>query len=173
MSAESEGVGCGRTVDRREFVRRATLIAGGLFASMVQAGVARADDRWFVGEVVALPTGEGAALRRYRLPATDGGLVDAANEVLIVRWGGQVVALSLACPHRGATLEWQQGSGTVYCPRHKARFRADGVHAGGRATRDLDRLAIRRDGGELVVDLSARLRADQDAAVWSVAQIPL
>lgn len=164
---------CAGPVDRREFVRRATLLAGGLLAAMVTAGEARADDRWDVGEVEPLAPTATLPLRRYRVPDTDGAQVDAANELLLVRWNGRVRAFALGCPHRGATLEWQPGRSTVYCPKHKARFRGDGSHAGGRATRDLDRYPIRRDGEQLVVEVATRLRADQDAAAWAAAEITL
>ncbi len=158
-------------VDRREFVRRATLVAGGIFAAMVDAGLARADDRWLVGEATPHPGPSGAPLRRFRVPAADGALVVAAGELLIVRWHGQVHAFALACPHRGATLAWQAGSSTVYCPKHKARFRGDGAHVSGRASRDLDRHPVRLEGDQLVVDVATRLRADQDAADWAAAVV--
>jgi nitrite reductase/ring-hydroxylating ferredoxin subunit len=162
---------CGHGVDRREFLRRATIIAGGVFAAMVDAGLARADDRWTVGEAAPLPGPAGVPLRRFSIPSADGAQVDAANELLIVRWRGQLFAFALACPHRGARLEWQTGTGSVHCPKHKARFRADGSHAGGRATRDLDRHPVRRVGDQLEVDIGTRLRADQDSAAWATAVV--
>ena len=97
--------------------------------------------------------------------------VDAANDVIIARWQGCVYAFSLRCPHRGTRLEWHPDETRIFCPRHKARFRADGAHDSGRASRDLDRYDVRRQGEELIVDFDALLRADVDAAAWSLAMV--
>jgi hypothetical protein len=35
----------------------------------------------------------------------------------------------------------------------------------------MDRLAIRREGGELVVELDRLIRSDQDAAGWAAATV--
>jgi nitrite reductase/ring-hydroxylating ferredoxin subunit len=129
-----------------------------------------------VGEAHALaprsPSGA-ARLRRYALPAVDGALVDAENELLLVRWAGRVHAFSLSCPHRGATLRWQGNAAGVFCPKHKARFAPDGAHVGGRRTRALDRYPIRREGSLVVVELATPLKQDADAAAWAAAWIPV
>jgi nitrite reductase/ring-hydroxylating ferredoxin subunit len=173
MNAAFDVVGCSRTVDQREFMLRATLIAGGVFASMVSAGTARADGGLQVGTISARPVADGLPLRRYGVPGTVGAFVDAAHELLLVRWSRRVYAFALTCPHRGATLNWQQTSGGVYCPKHKARFLANGTHTSGRATRDLDRIGIQREGDSVAVDLATRLRPDQVATAWSAAQMAL
>lgn len=173
MTGASHGTGCGHRVDRREFVRRATLLAGGVLASLAATDVAGAAARLVVAEIEDLTPDATLPLRRYRLPTADGAFIDAGNELLIVRWNRQVFAFALACPHRGATLEWRTAQGEVYCPKHKARFRPDGAHSGGRASRDLDRFPVHLEGAELVVDLATRLRADRDAAAWAAAVLTL
>ena len=88
-----------------------------------------------------------------------------------MRWAGRVYAFSLACPHRGARLEWHAAERRVFCPEHEARFRPDGAHDSGRRTRALDRHDLRREGNRLIVQLDARRRADQDAAAWEAATV--
>ncbi|MCU0650499.1 MAG: Rieske (2Fe-2S) protein [Gemmatimonadaceae bacterium] len=173
MSASSNDTDCGHRVDRREFVRRATLLAGGVLASLTGAATAHATARAVITEITPKALEDASAVRRYRVPTANGAFIDAGNELLIVRWNRQLFAFALACPHRGATLEWRTTPGEVYCPKHKARFDAGGAHRSGRASRDLDRYSLRLEGAELVVDLANRLRADRDASAWAAAVITL
>ena len=91
----------------------------------------------------------------------------------LVRWQGRAYALSAQCTHRGAALVWRADEGRVFCPKHEARFRPDGVHASGRRARDLDRFDIRQRGNTLVVDLTALRRADADVDAWQAAVVRL
>jgi nitrite reductase/ring-hydroxylating ferredoxin subunit len=110
-------------------------------------------------------------VRSYTIPAADGVYVDAATDVILARWQNQVYAFSIACPHRGATLEWRPAENRVFCPKHKARFRPDGAHDSGRQSRDLDRFDIRRAGEQVIVDLDGLRRADTDSAAWLSAVV--
>jgi Rieske Fe-S protein len=56
---------------------------------------------------------------------------------------GTYLAFSLACPHQGATVQ-SSGNGFV-CPRHGARFAADGTWTGGLHTSSLRRYATTYD----------------------------
>lgn len=53
------------------------------------------------------------------------------------------LALSMVCPHQGATISIQ--SGAFICPRHGARFAADGTWTGGQRTSNLRVLATSYD----------------------------
>jgi nitrite reductase/ring-hydroxylating ferredoxin subunit len=158
---------CARVVDRRAFLRQTAAAAG---AVLVGLGAAPQLLGAEVREVAAEPAPPSKPVRQYIIPSTDGASVDVANEVLLVRWTGRLYAFDLACPHRGARLQWQ-GAGGVSCPKHKARFAADGAHVGGRRTRDLDRYAVRIIGSRVEVDLGTRLRADVNAAAWAAASV--
>lgn len=154
-------------VDRRAFLRATALgVLGALAGETALPTLARA-----VG--TAEPTRSGRLELRYRLPAADGVEVDEGNEVILVRWQGRAYAFSVKCPHRGARLEWHAAESRVYCPKHKARFRADGAHDSGRKSRDLDRFDIRREGEALVIRLDALRRADTDPAGWAAASVTL
>ena len=43
----------------------------------------------------------------------------------------------------------------------------------GRATRNMDRFAIRRDGDKLIVDVNRLYRSDQQKAEWDAAVVTL
>ena len=156
-------------VSRRAFLRNAalataaTMAAIGLTPSSAFAEAVRATS----------PLRAGGAERAYRIPAADGVSIDAANEVILVRWQGLAYAFSLACPHRGTRLEWHADEGRVFCPKHKARFRPDGAHDSGRQTRNLDRYEMRRQGATLVVMLDRLHRVDVDPAGWTAAVVSL
>jgi nitrite reductase/ring-hydroxylating ferredoxin subunit len=161
--------GCAAHVDRRAFLRQsATAVAASLVAIGLSptAGFAEA-----VHELVA----EGAVgvERSYVLPARDGVWVDAGSSLALARVGAVVFAFSLECPHRGRQLEWLPGEQRFYCPKHKARFTANGAHASGRRTTDLDRFAIRVAQGRVIVTLDQPLSADTDKAAWDAAVLVL
>ena len=171
MSNTNECHACpAHELSRRAFLRNAALAAAATLAAMgAVPGAAFAD----VVRAVE-PLGAAGAERVYGIPAADGAVIDAENDVVLVRWQGLAYAFSLACPHRGARLVWHADEGRVFCPKHKARFRPDGAHDSGRGTRNLDRYEVRREGATLVVALDRVYRADTDAAAWAgaVASVP-
>lgn len=153
--------GCGR----REFVSRGvTLLA---LATL------------FAPTAGALPVRFASALRRrgtaltYPIPAGDGVTIDRAEGVIIARVGTQAFAFSLTCPHQNTALRWQEKAQEFQCPKHKSRYRPDGVFIAGRATRAMDRFAISRDGGNLVVDVDRLYEADTQPAEWAAAVVTL
>ena len=159
--------GCPRTADRRAFLRQmALMVAGTLAATGLSPSSVFATGARYVA-----PLTSGGAQRRYALPAADGVSIDGDNEVILARWQGHVYAFSLRCPHRGTALIWHADEARVFCPKHKARFRADGAHDSGRSTRSLDRYALRLDGGAVVVELDVLYRIDEDPTGWSAAMI--
>lgn len=161
---------CSAVFDRRDFLRNAALVAGAVMVGLGTSPDLLLASSREIREVAAVRVPGAGALRSYALPSADGASVDVENEVLLVRWAGVAYAFALACPHRGVALEWQS-AGTAFCPKHKARFSPDGSNVGGRATRALDRYPLQLDGTRLLVDLSARLRVDADAAAWSAAAV--
>ena len=156
---------CPRRLDRRGFLRdTAMAVAGALIANGLASQAAFAER-----VAVITPLSTGARTRTYAIPAGDGVFVDEADGVVLARLQGKLFAFSIECPHKGARLQWLEGSKLLYCPKHKARFSADGAHVSGRQTRDLDRFAMRRVGANAVTVLDQVLDADQDASAWSAA----
>ena len=162
-----EGGSCFFLGDRRAFLRAAALgVLGALAGEVAFPEIARS-----LGTATA--TRVGRAELRYALPAGDVVQVDEGNDLILVRWQGRAYAFSAKCPHRGSRLEWRAAENRVFCPKHKARFRADGAHDSGRSSRDLDRYDIRREGSSLVIWLDVLRRADTDPAGWAAAVVPL
>ena len=157
--------GCAAQLDRRAFLRNsATAVAAALVAIGLtpHAGFAAA-----VHEIVALETAD--LERSYALPAGDGVWIDAASSVALARVGAALFAFSLECPHRGRQLEWLAGEQRFFCPKHKARFTANGAHDSGRRTTALDRFPLRALQGRVIVSLDQPLSADIDKTAWEAA----
>ena len=113
------------------------------------------------------------AERRYPIPAVDSVNIDRSAQLIVVRNAGHAYVFNLACPHENAALKWVDRDHRFQCTKHDSRYQPDGEHISGRATRNMDRLPIRRDGAELVVNLDHVIRSDQDPAGWMAAAIAL
>jgi nitrite reductase/ring-hydroxylating ferredoxin subunit len=158
--------GCGAT-SRREFLRAASGAAAALSAVLG------------LEPVRALPVREGSAHTleldglRYAIPAADGAIIDRENEVILMRHKRRAYAFALSCPHQRTMLKWLPEQGRFQCPKHKSKYQPDGSFISGRATRAMDRHAIRLVGRELVVDPAVRYRSDRTATAWSAASVTL
>jgi Rieske Fe-S protein len=156
---------------RRAFLRDAAITAAGaLIALGVAPGIAGAAPVNFVSAL-----GGGREDKTYPIPAADGVQIDKGGEAMITRWQGKVYAYSLACPHQNTALKWSDDEKQFECPKHHSRFTPDGnyIKDSGRATRGLDRLAIRKDGTNIVVNLDKAYQQDEDAAAWTAAFVPV
>ena len=109
----------------------------------------------------------------YAIPDADGATIDRDNQVILVRFQGKAYAFNLSCPHQNTALRWHPEDGQFQCPKHHSRYTPDGVFISGRATRSMDRFAVKRDGTNIVVDLDRLFRQDQDAADWDSAFITI
>jgi nitrite reductase/ring-hydroxylating ferredoxin subunit len=131
------------------------------------------------GRAAAVPVTEGTgsqsgpAERAYPTPAADGVTIDREAQVILVRFQQRAYAFNLACPHENTALRWKERDGHFQCPRHESQYRPDGTFISGRATRNMDRFPIKRDGDRLVVDLDRLLRSDQQPQDWGAAAVSL
>ena len=151
---------------RRDFFRTATVaVAAALTGLGATSRVAEALP------VMGASGRRAAATVRYPIPATDSVQIDKANEVILVRWEKQVYAFSLSCPHQNTALRWSEPDKRFICPKHKSNYTPTGGFIEGRATRGMDRLAITRDGGDVVVDVEQLFKEDEDAAKWKAAVV--
>jgi arsenite oxidase small subunit len=168
-------------VDRREFVRSAGVMALGVLAALgLKPAVGEAMP--FLGYTSPLAgsgrhrdtAGRSVAdqEKAYPIPATDGAQIDKDNETIIARAAGKVYVFSLGCPHQNTGLHWNAGDHEFQCPKHHSRFLPDGnyIDGSGRATRGMDRFAVRKDANTIVANLDALLQQDQDDA-WTSAFI--
>ena len=80
-----------------------------------------------------------------------------------MRYQGKVIAFNLACPHENTALRWKQANGKFECSKHNSRYTPEGKFIDGRATRNMDRLGVKRDGDNVVVDLSGHDQVGSEA----------
>ena len=151
--------------DRRSFLTRT--IAAVAAASVLLPGIVRAEE--MVGFVLHRATRRADGTATYPVPAADGAVIDTENEVILVRNTGRVMAFALSCPHQRAMLRIKNGDTAFLCPKHKSEYKIDGEYIRGRATRNMDRRAIRKDAASVVVDLDSVIQSDEDAAAWAAA----
>ena len=111
--------------------------------------------------------------KSYAVPVKDGTQIDKDNATMITRWQGKVYVFSLACPHQNTMLRWSDKDNEFQCPKHHSRFEPNGAYIAdsGRATRGLDRFAVRKDGNNVVVNLDSLWQQDEDEAAWNAAFI--
>jgi Rieske Fe-S protein len=109
----------------------------------------------------------------YPMPSADGVTIDRHQQVIVVRFQGKVYAFNLACPHENTALRWRRRDGRFQCPRHESQYQPDGTFIQGRATRNMDRFAVRRSGDTLVVDVNRLFHSDEQAGEWSAAAVSL
>jgi len=152
---------------RRDFLRDAALAAAG---ALMALGVAPAIAAAAPVELTSAIRG-GREDKTYPIPTADGVQIDKSNDAILARWQGKVYVYSLACPHQSTTLKWSDGEKQFECPKHHSRFTPDGIYIkdSGRATRGLDRMAVRKDGNNIVANLDKVLQEDEDEAAWKTA----
>ena len=162
--------GCRVTcASRRAFL---THMSGAVLAAIVgvDAPAGAAEEMYPVREVTGVESGPSS--KTFPMPSADGVNIDKSAQVILVRYQGKVIAFNLACPHENTALRWKQGSGKFECPKHNSRYTPDGRFIDGRATRNMDRLHIVREGSNVTVDLSKIIKSDEQAAEWAAAAIP-
>ena len=157
-----------RDATRRRFLGDALAALGAIATTLGLAGRAEA----MVVRAVSAVGAHGDTVT-YAVPAEDGATIDKAHEVILVRWEGRMYAFRLSCPHQRTALKWKANDKRFQCPKHKSRYQPDGAFISGRATRGMDRYAISRRGGDIIVDLSKVFLEDQDKAGWAAAVVQL
>ena len=80
-------------------------------------------------------------------------------------------AFALACPPQNTALRLAPSKLGFQCPKHHSKYQLDGAYISGRATRSMDRYAIRRQGTVLVVDVALYYESDSEPAQWAGAVI--
>ena len=161
--------GCPNVLSRRRVLGQMSVAA---LAAM--AGVELA-----TGSRGSLPVLEGTGIasgnteRSYPLPAADGVTIDRDEQVIVVRFQQRAFVFNLACPHENTALRWKDALGHFQCPRHESQYQPDGTFISGRATRNMDRFAVRRNGDSVLAELNRLFRSDQQPQEWASAVIAL
>ena len=158
---------CSRS-GRRDFLLDALRAGAVVLASLGLSATADAMPTRFVTSLSA-----DKADKSYAIPAADGVQIDKENEVILSRVGKHVFAFLLACPHQNTALRWEGGDNRFQCPKHKSRYTPEGVFIEGRATRSMDRYAVRLVGSTILVDIDKVIQEDMDKAAWQQAMVTL
>lgn len=152
---------------RRDFLKQAAaLVSGALVGLRVSSGEPLA---WSWVEPLAAAGNE----LTYPIPDSDGAVVDRDNSVIVVRYQGKAFALNLSCPHENAAVRWKPAVNRFECSRHDSKYQPNGVYTSGRATRNMDRFAVKRNGNTLIVDVSKLIQSDAQRAQWEAAAVAL
>lgn len=155
-------------VGRRDFLRDASIAAAGILAALGALPAALMAEPAFITPIAS--RGED---KSYPIPSADGTQIDKSNGTILTRWQGKVYVYSLACPHQNTALRWYDKDNRFECPKHHSRFEPDGeyIKDSGRATRGLDRFAVRMDGANIVANLDKMFKQDDNQADWTAAFI--
>ena len=148
--------GCALHHSRRDFIVGSVVAAFGLISINWVDALAR----------------NGSAVS-YAIPAANGAQIDKNNEVILVRWENEVYAFALSCPHQKTALRWEEQNNRFQCPKHHSKYQPNGTFISGRATRNMDRYSISRQGNNVVVDMNALHKSDVDPNGWKSAVIEL
>jgi Rieske Fe-S protein len=163
-----DGCTVARAIERREFVRD---VIGAVVAAVAVLSVSPRDAHAVSATFVA-GTRVGTD-KSYPIPTPDSVAIDRDESVIVANFAGRAYAFSLACPHQNTALKWDADDHRFQCPKHHSRYQPDGTFIEGRATRSMDRFALRRDGEQLVVNLDELYRQDEDSAQWQAAFVSL
>src|SRR5689334_15762271 len=144
-SGEADCTGC-PIATRREFLRDGALAIAGVIASL---GIAKSAAAMSFPVSSITGTRRGSHAHSYSIPASDGAQIDKDAEVILVRWENAVYAFDLSCPHQNTALRWNESEHRFQCPKHHSQYQPNGEFITGRATRGMDRLAIKRDGAAI------------------------
>lgn len=155
--------------DRRSFLLNATLAISGIALGLGAAP--REAAAWPLSLIEGRRNADGPDTYTYPIPAADGAQIDKTNEIILVRYQGEVYSFNLACPHRRVALEWSADQNIFECPKHHSKYTPDGTFISGRATRGMDRFAMTRNGGSVVVDVDRMFKQDEDPAGWAAAKL--
>ena len=167
IPADRDCTGCA-LADRRTFLTQAAaLIASALISVGMTAERAAAIP---IGILVGTRSPNDKDVS-YPIPGADGATIDKDNDVILARYQGKVYAFGLACPHQNTALRWLAPEGRFQCPKHKSKYSPDGIFLSGRATRSMDRYAVRKNANAVVANIDALYRQDKDAAQWQSASV--
>jgi Rieske Fe-S protein len=160
MDRECDDVEC-----RREFLKSAACFGLSMGLVGLTSGAANALPVFLTEGI------QSGAETRYPIPAADSVNVDRKAQLIVARSQGHIYVFALSCPHQNNAVKWLPKDHRFQCTKHDSQYAPDGVHTSGRATRNMDRYVIRRDGDSVLVDLHRWFQSDKDPAGWAAATV--
>jgi len=137
-----------KSISRKEFLRLTGLSAAVLLPACIGGLSSCSDDV----TPTAGPSGVDFTLdvASGALSANGGSVVQ--NGVIVARTNsGEFIAVSAACTHEGATVNYSASGNEFVCPRHGAEFSNTGVVTKGPAQRNLTKFSTALSGSSLRV----------------------
>ncbi len=122
--------------------------------------------------VVSAGTQQGSE-RKYPIPPADNVTIDRQISIIVVRFQNHMYAFNLSCPHQNAAVKWLPSDHRFQCTKHDSQYTPMGVYTSGRATRNMDRLPIRKEGDSVLIDVDKMIQSDKDPAGWAAATVPV
>ncbi|MEJ2217738.1 MAG: Rieske (2Fe-2S) protein [Gemmatimonadota bacterium] len=156
---------CALRATRRDFLRDGAIAAALMLGLWPRRGQATMIPRLLSG--VLSGNGEIA----YPIPKTDSVSIDHKEDIIVARSQGKLYAFYLSCPHQHTALHWIKKHDEFECPKHHSKYKPDGEFISGRATRGMDRYAVRIQGDQLMVNLNKLYRQDRDPDGWNNAYV--
>ncbi|MEJ2678771.1 MAG: Rieske (2Fe-2S) protein [Gemmatimonadota bacterium] len=168
MARDSESdtcAGCAMRASRRDFLRDGAIAAALMLGLWPRRSQATMIPRLLSGVL----TGDGEIA--YPIPTTDSVSIDHKEEIIVARSQGKLYAFYLSCPHQHTALHWIKKHDEFECPKHHSKYKPDGEFISGRATRGMDRYAVRVQGDKLMVNINKLYRQDRDPKGWDNAYV--
>jgi len=162
---ERYGVVPAEDIDRRRFLTAVTLGIGamctfgigGVFASaFVGPTLHKKPAQWVpIGKLEDFPVGEVSTVHTNREETSAFYRQRWIKSVMIWRRtdADEIVVYRSACTHLGCTVHWDANQRLFLCACHGGAFNLDGTVRSGPPPRPLDRLALRLDNGNLLVEM--------------------
>ena len=91
-------------------------------------------------------------LPAYSALANAGGYVYANGIIIAKTTAGSIIAVSEACTHEGANVQYQSNNNRFYCPRHGATFSNTGAVTNGPASTALKQYTVTVNGNSVRVN---------------------
>lgn len=169
MNSESPACSGCPLMERRSFLLRLSAALAGVAATL---GI-RPSRLEGMGVRLGQALSRSGEEHSYPVPSEDGATIDHEAEIILVRFQQKVYAFNLSCPHQHTALKWHPEDTQFQCPKHHSRYTPDGTFVSGRATRGMDRFGLRREGDQIIVNVSQYYRQDQNRAEWEAAVLSL
>ncbi|MBI2346894.1 MAG: Rieske (2Fe-2S) protein [Deltaproteobacteria bacterium] len=152
----------GMDAGRREFLKRGTLILGGLtlLGLAIPSGVyvlaplwKRSEEEWVeVAAVSEVPVGQPTKIEFVRRKKDGWVTIEGRSSAWVVTADGrQFTAYDPRCTHLGCPYRFDAAQGKFLCPCHTAMFDIDGNVLSGPAPRPLDRFETKVVGKKLLI----------------------
>jgi nitrite reductase/ring-hydroxylating ferredoxin subunit len=156
---------CALRATRRDFLRDGAIAAALMLGLWPRRSQATMIPRLLSGVL----SGDGEIA--YPIPKTDSVSIDHKEDIIVARSQGELYAFYLSCPHQHTALHWIKKHDEFECPKHHSKYKPDGEFISGRATRGMDRYAVRVEGDKLIVNINKLYRQDRDPDGWNNAYV--